>query len=127
MTPVRTADKADRGSMFIDAMVAVAVMALVLAVGYRAIGESALRVRAANASAQAMLIARSRMASIGADVPLTAGVTQGNDNGFDWRITVSPQPAPASATGDLWRTQVTVERGGTRLAALESLRLGPGS
>ncbi len=106
-------------------MAALAVVALVMAMGFRAIGESAARVRAANAEVRALMIARTRLDSVGADIPLADGDTEGRDGDFDWRVTVTPEPSVASAAGALWRARVVVFQGRVRRAGLDSLRLGP--
>lgn len=112
--------------MLAEAMVAVVVLALVTAVGFRSLAQSAQAAKAAQEVRVATLIARSRMASIGGDIPLEAGVTEGDDSGFHWRVTLSEFPAAPSASGELLRAEVVVSdpRGRPR-ASLASLRLAP--
>ena len=117
----------DHGSVLVEAMVAVAVVAMVLAISYRALGQSALRARAAEASRTAILIAQSRMASVGADIPLQTGRTEGIDGDFRWTIDIDDEPSGPSASGQLMRVSIVVRdaRTGARRASLTSMRLSP--
>jgi type II secretory pathway pseudopilin PulG len=116
----------ERGSALVEAMVAVAVLALILTVGFRSLGQSAQAARAAQEVRTATLIARSRLASVGGDIPLEPGEVEGVDSGFGWRVTVEGLPAAPSAAGSLLRAEVVVTdpRGRPR-ASLSSIRLGP--
>ena len=117
----------ERGSVLVEAIVAVTIIAMVLAVSYRAMGESALRSRSAEASRTAMLIAQSRMASVGAEIPLEIGRAEGVDGDFAWTVDIDDDPSGPSSTGQLLRVSVVVrDHGGARRASLTSLRLGPG-
>lgn len=118
----------DAGSVLVEAMVAVAVVALVMGAGYVAIGSSALRAEAADRSRMAMLIARSQMAAVGAEVPLAPGDADGVEGGFRWRTSIAEEPAEPSATGRLLRVTVTVVDGDAapQRARLTSLRVEPG-
>jgi len=93
----------DEGSVLIEAMVAVAIIAAVLAVAYRSLGESALRVRAADSARTATMIAQSRLAAVGSDIPLAAGETKGTDGAFAWVVTIDAEPVAASTSGTLLR------------------------
>ncbi|THD60621.1 type II secretion system protein [Phenylobacterium sp.] len=115
------------GSALVEAMVAVAVIAMMLAVTYRAVGESVLRARAAEATRTAALIAQSRLATVGSEIPLTPGETTGVDAGFAWRVLVEPADQDQSATGELLSVTASVRRpaGRADLAVLRSQRLAP--
>ncbi|HEX4742636.1 MAG TPA: hypothetical protein VH353_15015 [Caulobacteraceae bacterium] len=116
----------ERGSVLAEAMVAVVVLALVMAVGFRSLAQSARAAKAAQEVRVATLIARSRLASVGGDIPLEAGVTEGEDSGFHWRITVTESPAAPSASGSLLRVDAVVSDPNRRpRASLASMRLGP--
>jgi hypothetical protein len=118
----------DAGSVLVEAMTSIAVVALVLGAGYVAVGDSALRAQAADRSRMAMLVARSEMAAVGAEVPLTPGDADGVEGDFRWRTSIVEEAAPASATGRLLRVTVTVsdrEHAAER-ARLVTLRLVPG-
>jgi hypothetical protein len=125
--PPAPRDDAERGSVLIEALVAIAVVALVLTWGYRAVGGSALRARAAEASRTAALIAQSRLATVGAEIPLAPGETRGRDGAFAWRVEVAPQAAQASTAGELYAVTVSVrDLGGVaNRAVLRTLRVGP--
>ena len=99
----RQGSAARPGSVLVEAMVAVAVISLVLmlAVTYRAVGESTLRARAAEAARTAGLIAQSRLALVGGEIPLAPGETTGVDGDFTWRVDVAPAPEESSAMGPL--------------------------
>ena len=116
----------ERGSVLAEAMVAVVVLALVMAVGFRSLAQSARAAKAAQEVRVATLIARSRLASVGGDIPLEAGVTEGEDSGFRWRVTVTESPAAPSASGSLLRVEAVVsDPNGRARASLASMRLGP--
>jgi type II secretory pathway pseudopilin PulG len=115
------------GSVLVEAMVAVAVIAMMLAVTYRSVGESVLRARAAEASRTAGLIAQSRLAMVGAEIPLTPGDTAGVDGDFTWRVLIEAAPQDPSAMGQLLSVTASVRRRarGADLAVLHSQRLAP--
>jgi hypothetical protein len=115
------------GSVLVEAMVAVAVIAMMLAVTYRAVGESVLRARAAEASRTAAMIAQSRLAMVGAEIPLSPGDTTGVDAGFTWRVLIEPADQESSATGRLLSVTASVRRQARAadLAVLHSQRLAP--
>jgi hypothetical protein len=125
----RKARFGDTGSVLAEAMVALAIVAMMLAVSYRAVGESVLHARAAEAGRTAAMIAQSRLALVGAEIPLVDGQTTGVDGGFAWRVDVAPADAGASATGRLMAVSASVrERGGRAdRVVLHTLRLAPAS
>jgi hypothetical protein len=117
----------EAGSVLVEAMVATAVIAMMLAVTYRAVGESVLRSRAAEASRVAVMVAQSRLAMVGADIPLSPGETTGVDGDFTWRVEITPAPEDASAMGHLLAVTAAVRdrAGASDRAVLRTLRLGP--
>jgi hypothetical protein len=123
---VKLASSHERGSVFAEAMISVAILALVMAVGFQSLAQSARAAKAAQEVRIATLIARSRLASIGGDIPLEPGVTEGEDSGFHWRVTLTDSPAAPSAGGVLLRAEVVVDDPqGRPRASLASMRLGP--
>jgi hypothetical protein len=123
---VKLSSPRERGSVLAEAMISVAVLALVMAVGFRSLAQSARAAKAAQEVRIATLIARSELASVGGDIPLEPGVTEGDDNGFHWRVTLTDSPAAPSASGPLLRAEVVVnDPQGRPRAALASMRLGP--
>ena len=117
----------DAGSVLVEAMVAVAVIAMMLAVTYRAVGDSVLRSRAAETSRTAAMIAQSRLAAVGAEIPLAPGATTGVDGDFTWRVDIEPAPEDPSTMGHLLSVTARVRDGkrATDRAVLRTLRLGP--
>ncbi|UAJ09057.1 hypothetical protein [Polymorphobacter megasporae] len=115
----------DDGSVLIEAMVAVAIIAAVLAVTYRSLGENALRLRAADSARTATMIAQSRLAAVGSDIPLAPGETDGTDGAFAWTVTIDAEPAAASTSGNLLRVSARVRDidGRADRARLDTLRL----
>lgn len=115
----------DDGSVLIEAMVAVAIIAAVLAVTYRSLGESALRVRAADSARTATLIAQSRLAMVGNEIPLEPGETEGTDGAFAWVVAIDAEPAAASTSGNLLRVSARVRDIGARAdrVRVDTLRL----
>ncbi|HEX4183568.1 MAG TPA: hypothetical protein VHY34_09940 [Caulobacteraceae bacterium] len=115
------------GSAVIEAMVAVAIIAVMLAVTYQALGQSTVRARSAETSRTAALIARSRLALVGADIPLEPGETSGAEGDFLWRVRIVAAPEAASDTGRLMSVTASVRsrRGGPDRAVFRSLRLAP--
>jgi hypothetical protein len=108
-------------------MVATAIVAMMLAVGYRAVGDSALRARAAEASRGAAMVAQSRLALVGSEIPLRPGDATGVDGRYNWRVRIEPADAAASGTGRLMTVTASVaESGGRGRVELATLRLAPG-
>ena len=116
----------DSGSVLVEAMVAVAVIAMMLAVTYRAVGDSVLRSRAAEASRTAMMIAQSRLATVGSEIPLEPGETAGVDGDFTWRIRIEPETEDPSAMGHLLSVTASVRdrKAAADRAVLRTLRVG---
>lgn len=117
----------DSGSVFLDTMVAAAIVALTLGVMFRTISDSAARQRTIEGRRTAYLVAQSELASVGSAIPLAPGVTNGADGALTWSVDIEPfDDGVASAqAGRLWSVEVTVgPPGGRRLARLRSLRLG---
>jgi hypothetical protein len=115
--------------MFVEAMIASTIVAMVLATLFQVMADSAERSRALEERRLAVLLAKSELADVGADIPLAAGVTSGVAGPFVWRVEVTPYAAEgeASAAGALLKAAVSVRprRGGPALARVASLRLAP--
>ncbi len=117
--------RADAGEMFVEALIAAAIVAMALAATYRVIADSASRDRGAEARREALLVAQSELADVGAEIPLQVGRTQGVSGDMTWRMNISPYGEP-NAAGALLNVAVTVApaAGGPTLARLQTLRLG---
>ena len=130
MTDKHSAGWKDSGSIFVEAMISAAIVAMALAGTFRVISDSAQRGRSADARRTALLVARSEMAAVGADIPLRPGERSGQTGAMIWRVQVTPSGADIgdSVAGTLWRVTVSVgpRDGGGDLATLTTLRLGPG-
>ena len=116
--------------MFVESIIAAAIVAMALGATYRVISDSAGRDRAAAARRDALLIAQSQLADVGADIPLEAGDVVGQDGELIWRVEISPygEADERNPVGALWRVDVSVSsrRGGANLVTLRTLRLGSG-
>ena len=96
--------------MLIEAMAALAVIALVMAMGFRAIGESAARVRDGQRGGPRPADRPHAAVERGRRHPARRGDTEGRDGDFDWRVPVEPDASATSAAGALWRARVTSGR-----------------
>ena len=112
----------EAGSVLVEAMVALAIVAATLTVACQAVGSGARRTAAVEASRLAMLEARSRLEEVGTDIPLAPGESSGQDAGLLWRVVIAPAQGSGAANGQLMDVVVTAERGGRDLARLHSLR-----
>ena len=113
---------AERGSVLVDALVAIGIMTLALGMGAEAIGAGARRTGASEQSRLATLEARSRLAEVGADIPLAPGRTNGGDGILAWSVEIEP----AGGAAGLLSVHVAVSAPGRGvLASLDSVRAGP--
>ncbi|MFA5123500.1 hypothetical protein [Zavarzinia sp.] len=114
------------GAGLVEVLVALALVAGGLALLFGTGGDGALRQRRANDVQAALLVAESRLAA-GVAGPLAAGRVDGREGPLVYSVTTAPYGvAQGSAAGRLWLVTVSVGRpGGTPLASLRSLRLGP--
>ena len=124
--------KDDSGSVFIESMVAAAIVAMSLAAMYRAIEDGAMRTRAVNEKQTALLIAESELAAVGSAIPVAPGMTGGTEGPYAWRVDSSPSDggsSAASGAGELWQVTVSVRAldGGNAIVTLDSLALAPGA
>ncbi len=120
-------DRRDGGDVFVEALVATAIVALILAAAFHVIIEGAARERRLDSRGMALLVAQSELAAVGADIPLAPGESAGIAGDLVWRVNVSPYDgagAPNSA-GALMKVHVSVRprAGGPDLVGLDTLRL----
>jgi hypothetical protein len=118
----------DAGEVFIEAIIAAAIVAAALGATCRVISDSAARDRGIEARRAAVMVAQSELADVGAEIPLRPGETAGLTGALAWRVTVSSY-ADATTAGPLLEVLVTVSprTGGPALANLRTLRLGAGA
>lgn len=116
----------DRGTVFVESIIAAAIVAMALGTTFEIIADGAKRDRSVEAHQLALLVAQSQLADVGADIPLATGRTTGLAGGYAWQVDVSSYAAEggSDSVGALWKIDVAVHRqGGAALARLSSLRL----
>ena len=134
--------RSERGFTLLEAIVAFMIAALALGILFRAASGGVLSVNIAGHYEEAVSRAKSHMAAIGHDGPLSETETEGDDGGgFHWRIhivplasvnpqTNGPQPAFMQAAGrkpTLFSVEVGIswdDHGKKREFLLQSQRLG---
>jgi hypothetical protein len=124
--------KRDEGSVFIESMVAAAIVALALAAMYRVIEDGAMRNRAVNEKQTALLIAQSELAAVGSGIPLAQGMTSGTEGPYAWRVDISSSDVgsgSASVAGPLWQVTVSVRAldSENAIVTLKNLALASGA
>ena len=117
-------NRRDSGAVFVEALVAAAIVAMILAATFRVIADTAARDRMAEARQGALLVAQSQLAAVGADIPLSEGRTSGLAGDLLWRVDIAPagQFGDDNAAGSLWRVAVSVRprAGGVPLIVLRA-------
>jgi general secretion pathway protein I len=87
------------GFTLVEIIVALAILALSLNAILPAISDALWRTSEAEAQAEAASLARSLLAQAGSAVPLRDGAAAGQfENGFRWRLNVTPYGAAAQLT-----------------------------
>ena len=128
----RQLDGRQSGYTLIEVLVAFMILALALTVLLRIFSGGLRNVSVSSDYAVATLIAESRLAAAGIDVPLTPGETSGTEGErFEWTVSVQDyQPWPgyrSAAKGvDAYHVTVTVEwpnGNNTRRVGLSTIRL----
>ncbi len=119
----------DTGSVFVESVIAAAIVAMALGATFRVIADSARRDRGVETRRAALLVAQSELAAVGSEIPLQPGDDSGLAGDLAWRVEISPygDGVESRTVGGLWRIAVTVrprDRDGD-LVRLETLRLGP--
>jgi hypothetical protein len=123
--------RGESGSVFVESMIAAAIVALALAAMYRAIGDGAMRDHKLNQKQTALLIAQSELSAVGSEIPLSVGTTGGTEGPYAWSVDIEPYNGEndASDAGDLYAVKVSVSPadGGQELVSLDSVAVGPGT
>ena len=128
----RQLDVRQSGYTLVEVLVAFVILALALTVLLRIFSGGLRNVSVSSDYATATLIAESRLAAAGIDVPLRPGESSGSEGErFQWTVTVQdyePWPGYRSAANgiDAYRVGVTVEwphGDNTRSVALSTIRL----
>jgi general secretion pathway protein I len=122
------------GFTLIEVVVAVLVLALSMSAILQLIAGGLGATRRAEIRATAALLAQSRLAAIGAGLPIAPGEAEDSfDNGYVWRETIEPIDAgdvgaAQMSQATLYRVSVSVYSGPDRAEpeiTLNSLRLAP--
>jgi len=119
----------DAGSVFVETIIAAAIVAMALGATLRVVADGASRDRGAEARRAALLVAQSELADVGSEIPVVAGESAGQSAGLSWRVDIAPYGAgdAGNAVGGLYAVTVRVRdrSGGPALVTLRTLRLGP--
>ena len=119
----------DRGDIFVESLIAAAIVGMILSATFRVISDGAVRARATEQRREALMVAQSTLDSVGAEIPLKAGEGSGVSGDLAWTVDIAPysDESGASSVGALWRIVVSVRPrdSGRALVALRTLRLGP--
>ncbi len=125
-----------RGFALLEVLIAFAIAALALSLLYQAASSGGSAARQAGYYEEAVSRAKSHMAALGRDSPVSEGEREGDDGGpFRWRITISPSATAAAAPNApptakrlmLYNVEVAVSwtvDGRKRQVVLHSQRLG---
>jgi hypothetical protein len=118
----------DGGSAMLEAVVAVAITAGVMGAAMQATASVHARQIQTAARRSALLIARSELDAVGAEIPLAPGETEGRQGDFVWRVRIEPMESQAlavSRAGAAQRVTVAVRPAGGAgdLIVLKTLRL----
>lgn len=119
----------DAGTLMVETLIAAGIVAVMLAAMYTSMADSADRQRKVAMRRQALMVARSELALVGAEVPAIPGRTTGLSGNYVWQIDVANYGGDlnASQAGPLGLVTITVGRKGERgpLATIRTLRLMP--
>jgi type II secretory pathway pseudopilin PulG len=119
----------DSGSMLVETLIAAAIVAAMTGAMFVSLAGSAERQRMVAQRRQALMVARSELALVGAEVPARPGRVTGLSGPYAWQIDISPYGGDLnpSQAGGLAAVTVTVRRDphGAPLATLHTLRLMP--
>jgi general secretion pathway protein I len=117
------------GFTLLEVLVALAILSVALGALYHIFSAGLDYQTKAAREAEAVSIAQSLLARVGADVPVKAGESSGEiDNGFFWSLTVTPIDAPTGAAAlpvDVKATVTWHSGGSERSVTLQSTRLIP--
>ncbi len=127
-TPVAACFDDDLGSILIEALVSAAIVAGVLGLLFSTLADAETRRQGLEARRLALMIAQSRLASVGAEIPIATGETQGAEAGLAWRVRIEPGASEGLAISRIAPpslVMVSVRRatGGADLVTLSTLRL----
>jgi prepilin-type N-terminal cleavage/methylation domain-containing protein len=117
------------GFTLLEIMVALAILALVFGSAFRGLSGALDRLGRGHTAAEALVLAGSTLARVGADIPIGEEEVRGRtDDGFTWVVQTAPYDGPRPATGLLtgYVVQVSVawmDRRNLRQVQLSTVRL----
>jgi general secretion pathway protein I len=124
--------RGDRGFTLVEVVVAIAILALMAGVIFRANSDSIRNIHRADALANASAMAQSLIAKVGTEIPLREGEVRGQSSaGLQWRVQMKRYgDATERAQWPVAAYTVVVEVAmrdsfNTRPVTLTTLRLGP--
>jgi hypothetical protein len=121
--------RGDAGTLFVESIIAAAVVAMVVGAAFRVIADGASRDRSLEIRRAALLLAESELAAVGSAIPLREGQSAGRAGDMLWSVDMAPYDdgIESSTAGALWRVAVAVRArpGAAPLVRMATLRLGP--
>ena len=114
---------ADRGSIFIEALVASAILSLSLLTMLQAFHGTALRERTLADRRLAVLVAQSELAAVGSEIPPAPGTSNGTDGPYAWTVAIAPAAGDDQVTLLDVRVSVRLDGSSRELASLHTLRV----
>jgi general secretion pathway protein I len=124
-----------RGFTLVEIVVAFVLLAAVLVTGFEIFSRGLRRAGDLDDQARALVIAQSKLATVGVEEPFKEGQVQGEEGRFRWLVSIRKSEEGGAAPGQppnsayqLFRVDVRVEWTGTdareRAVALATLGLG---
>jgi len=92
-------ERHDAGFMLAEALVALGILALVIALSQATFASGWRAQNHAAGEDGAVAIARMHLAATGVESPLRAGMSSGSDGKYDWRIDVARYDPPGQGAG----------------------------
>jgi type II secretory pathway pseudopilin PulG len=121
--------RVDAGEVFIESLVAAAIVAMIMVATFRVVTDGASHARMTEQRRVALLVAKSELAEVGSEIPIASGENSGVSGDMIWTVDVSPysDESGASSVGSLWAVDVSVRPrvGRGELVRLRTLRLAP--
>lgn len=114
----------ERGSIFIETLIASAILALILGAVFQILQDSARRAARVAGQREAMAIAQSRLAEYPLNQSAAAMTRNGVEGRYRWRVEV--RDGDPDVPAGLARVVVTVARAGDRMALTRIATLRPG-
>ena len=118
--------RGEAGSVLLETVVALSLLAMVFAGLCQVMAASAVRRQQVEARRYALMTARSTLAGVGFATPLSPGSVEGADGAYRWRVDMQPCGSGPSGAGVLYCVRVSVlGQEGPPLVSLSTRRLAP--